>query len=100
MLIAADDALKSAAEAENTVNRIKRTPEVDRKFEEAINLLSRFEKNFPPKNSILSPNIGGTLGGTVTREVEMSDKPKPPSAILYALKNSLHAKVTCFDQFL
>jgi hypothetical protein len=80
VLIAADDALKSAAEAGN------RTPEVDKKFEEAIDLLSRFEKGFPPKNPTSGPNIGGT----VTR---MSDESKSPSTILYALKKNLHAKV-------
>ena len=81
LLIAADDALKSAAEAGG------RTSEVDKKFEEAIDMLSSFEKGFPPKNQ--GPNIGGI----VPREAKMSDKSKSPSTILYTLKNNLHANV-------
>ena len=83
VLVAADDALKSAAEA------CGRTFEVDKKFEEAIDMLSGFEEGFPPKNPTSGPNIGGT----VTREAKMSDKSKSPSTILYALKNNLYANV-------
>ena len=84
VLVAADDALNSAAEVEG------RTSEVDQKFEEAIDMLSSFEKGFPPKNPTSGPNIGGI----VTREANMSDKSESPSTILYALKNNLHANVT------
>ena len=92
VLIAADDALKSAAEAWG------RTSEVDKKFQEAIDMLSRFEKDFPPKNPTSGPNIGGTVTGG---EAKMSDTNefKSPSTILYALKNNLHANV-CFYLFL
>ena len=83
VLIAADDALKSAAEARG------RTSEVDKKFEQAIDMLSSFEKGFPPKNPTSGPNIGGI----VTREAKMSDKSMSPSTILYALKDNLHANV-------
>ena len=83
VLIAADDALKSAAEAGG------RTSEVDKKFEQAIDMLSSFEKGFPPNNPTSGPNIGGI----VTREAKMSDKSMSPSTILYALKNNLHANV-------
>jgi hypothetical protein len=79
LLIAADNALKSAAEAGD------RTSNVDKKFRETIHLLSRFEKEFPSKK----PNTGGT----VTREANRNDKSKSPSWILHALKKNLHSKV-------
>ena len=84
MLLAADDALKSAAEAEDRTSK-----EVDKKFEEAIHLLCAFEKDFP---SASDPNVGrmvtreGSLGTT-------SDKSESPWTILYSLKKNLHAKV-------
>lgn len=78
MLIAADDALKSAAEVED------RTSEIDKKFEEAIDMLSAFEKNFPSEPPKLGPNIVGR---------EASDKYKYASMILFRLKCNLHAKV-------
>jgi hypothetical protein len=87
VLIAADDALQSAVEARN------RTPEVDKKFEEAIGLLSRFKKSFPSKDPTSGPNIDGSYG-TVTKEAKMSDKSRSASTILYALENNLHANVT------
>jgi hypothetical protein len=81
--MAADDALMSAVEAEN------RTSErVDKKFEEAILLLSRFEEDFLSKDPTSDPNIGGTTG-----EAKMSDKSESPSTILSALKKNLHSKV-------
>lgn len=89
MLIAADDALTSAAEA--TQARDKTSKKVDKKFKKAIHLLSDLEKDFPLTDPTRTsdPNIGGT----VTREAKMSSKPKSPSAILSALKRNLHAKV-------
>ena len=84
MLIAADDALKSTAEA-----GIWTTEEVDEKFEEAIHLLSLFENDFPSKGPTSDPNICGT----VAREAKMGDKSESPLTILYALKNDLHANV-------
>ena len=83
VLLAADDALTSAVEARD------RTSAVDKKFEEAIGLLSRFKKSFPSKDPTLGPNIGGT----VTRDTRMNDKSKSPSTILYALESNLHANV-------
>jgi hypothetical protein len=82
MLIAADDALKSAAEpeAEN-----KTSAEVDEKFREAIDLLSGFEKDFLSKDPTSDPNISRT-----GKRSSMSDS---PLTILYALKKNLHAKV-------
>lgn len=55
MLIAADDALKSAAEVED------RTSEIDKKFEEASDMLSAFEKNFPFE----PPKLGRSPGERV-----------------------------------
>ena len=75
MLIAADDALKSAAEAGD-----RASVEVDEKFRKAIHLLSVFEKVFPPNHPTSDSNLGGS-------------KPESPSTILNALKNNLHAKV-------
>jgi hypothetical protein len=87
VLLAADNALKSAIEAGNW-----RSENVDRKFEEVIHVLSRFEKDFPSKNPTSDPNH---IGGTGAREAKMSDTfdPESPSAILYTLKNHFHAKV-------
>jgi hypothetical protein len=82
--MAADDALKSAAEAGNRISN-----NVDGKFATAIHLLSGFEKDFPSKDPTSDPNISGV----VTREASMSDTSKSPSAILHALKRNLHAKV-------
>ena len=78
MLIAADNALKSAAEAGNKTSKA-----VDNKFKRAIRLLSDFEKDFPFKN----------CNRTTTGEVKMGNKSKSPSKILRALKTKLHAKV-------
>lgn len=82
MLVAADEALNSAAEAGD-----KTSDEVDKKFEEAIHLLSAFEE-LPSKNLTSDPNTSWMI----TREA-MSDKSESPSAILYALKKNLHANV-------
>jgi hypothetical protein len=89
VLIAADDALKSAAKAGNRTSM-----QVDEKFREAIDLLSGFEKDFPSMDPTSDPNIGRS----VTREnlegkMSDSDKSDSPSTILYALKKYLHAKV-------
>ena len=81
MLIAADDALRSAAEA-----GVMTSEEVDKKFREAIHLLGAFEKDFPSTS-------GPKVGGIVTREGKMSDKAESPSTILYSLKRDLHANV-------
>jgi hypothetical protein len=75
VLIAADDALKSAAEARNGAS-----VEVDEKFRKAIRLLSDFEKTFPPNHPTSDPIFGGS-------------KPESPSTILNGLKNNFHAKV-------
>jgi hypothetical protein len=83
VLIAADDALKSASEAGD------RTSEVDKKFREAIHILGDFEKGFPYEEPISYPNIGGTF----IREEKINDGSKSPSTILYSLKQNLHSKV-------
>ena len=87
VLIAADNALKSANEGGNRTSQ-----DVDNKFREAILLLSDFEKDFSSKNPMLDdtgPNI-------VTREVKIGGLPESesPSTILHVLKKSLHAKVS------
>jgi hypothetical protein len=85
VLIAADDALKSATEAGN-----RTSIEVDKKFEEAVNLLRAFEKDFPVRSEGPRPDRG-----TVTREENTSNKSLFPSTILYGLKKKFHAaKVT------
>ena len=88
MLIAADDAIKSAAEAGD-----KTSKKLDEKFGRAIKLLSGFEKDFPIKHPTSDPYIGET----VTRNAKMNRKSKPPltlpSMILHALEKKLHAKV-------
>ena len=84
VLITADDALKSAAEAGKG-----RSEEADKKFREAIDLLSRFEKDFPSKNSTSNPNISGAF----TMEAKMNDKFGSPSTILSALKKDLYSEV-------
>ena len=91
MLIAADDALKSASEAGD-----RRSEKVDRKFATAIHLLSGFEMDFPSKDPSRptsdddsDPNIPIPLfGKMVTR---MSDTSKSPSKILHSLKKDLHS---------
>lgn len=83
VLITADDALKSAAEAGDRLSR-----KVDKKFSKAIDLLSSFEKDFsqdPPSD----PNIDETD----VRKVEIGDESRCPLTILYALKKNLHSKV-------
>jgi hypothetical protein len=84
-LVAADEALKSAAETGD-----KTSDEVDKKFEEAIHILSTFE-DFRSKDLMSDPNTSRM----VTREA-MSDKFKSPSAIISALKENLHAKVRLY----
>ncbi|KAF8477767.1 hypothetical protein DFH94DRAFT_92510 [Russula ochroleuca] len=85
VLIAADDALKSVAEVKDWTSE-----EVDKKFVKAIHLLGAFEKDFSSKAPTSDPNIGGMV--TSDLEAKMDDTSKSPSAILYALKNNLHAK--------
>jgi hypothetical protein len=83
VLIAADDALKSASDAGAAGHWTSN--KVDKKFEDAIHLLSGFEDDFtfPSKDPTSDPNISGT----VTRETKLSD------TILYALEKNMHAKV-------
>lgn len=76
LLTAADDALKSAAEAGN-----RRSKEVTQKFREAIHLFSSF--------ATLDPNICGM----VTSEAKMTDRSESPLTIFNALKKNLHPKV-------
>ena len=87
MLIAADDALKSAAEAGDNTSE-----EVDSKFREVIDLLSCFEKDFPSTDPVSDPNIQANIGG-VTMEVNISNHSESPLMILSALKKNLHSKV-------
>ena len=82
VLVAADDALKSASETEAG----DRTSEVDKKFREAIRLLGDFENSFPYEDPISYPNTGGTA-------TKINDGSKSPSMILHSLKQNLHAKV-------
>ena len=87
MLIAADNALKSAADSGPLFGESQ--AELDNKFKNAIDLLSDFAKDFPLKDPTSDLNIGRTATG----KVEMSDKSKSPTTILQALKNDLHSKV-------
>ena len=85
MFIAADEALKSAASADRI------SEEVDKKFREAIYLLSGFEKDLASLVLIpLAPTFGPDVGSL---EGNMSDKPESPLMTLYALKENLHSKV-------
>ena len=89
MLDTAEDALFSAAEAEEETST-----EVDKKFEEAIDLLRAFGKNFPfdskdPNHSTSDSKIGGT----VTREANTGDNSMSPSTILYSLEKHLYIRV-------
>jgi hypothetical protein len=84
VLIAADDALKSAAVAGDRTSE-----EVDEKFREAINLLSGFEKDFLSQLTS-DPKIGGKL----VWQAKTSDESETPLTILNALKENLHAKVS------
>ena len=86
MLFTADDALKSAAKARDRTSK-----GVDKKFEEAIDLLTRFEKDFRSKDQISDPSVGGMTTGETN--MTRSDTSKFPSTILHALKMNLHAKV-------
>ena len=86
VLIAADDALNSAVEVGDGT-----TIEVDKKFGEAIDLLSAFEKDFPSKDSTSDPNIGAT--SSVTSEAMMSEYSGSPLTVLGALKKNIHSKV-------
>jgi hypothetical protein len=65
---------------------VDKTSKVDKKFWEAIDLLSGFEMDLLSEDPTSDPNIG-------SREAKSSDKLKSPSAILHALKGNLHAKV-------
>ena len=88
MLIAADDALKSATEAAD-----KTSKKLDEKFGKAIKLLIGFEKDFPTKH----PTSDSNIGASVTRKAKMNRKSRSPltlpSMILHALERKLHAKV-------
>jgi hypothetical protein len=81
VLIAADDALSSAA-ASKTRETFRK---VDKKFRKAVRLLCGFEKDFSSKYQ----NIGGTVSG----KAKMNDKSEYALSILSALKKNLHAKV-------
>jgi hypothetical protein len=83
VLIVADDALKSAAEAGDRISR-----KVDKEFSKAINLLSSFEKDFSQE-----PTSDPNIDEKDTRKVKISDESTHPSTILYALKKNLHSKV-------
>ena len=84
VLVAADNALKSAAEAGNRTSK-----EVDKKFEEAINMLRAFEKDFPICSEGPRPDCG-----PVTREASTSNKSAFLSTILYGLKKIFYPEVT------
>ena len=84
MLIAADDALASAADT----GHLGIIPGVDKKFRNAIDLLSDFAKDFPPKDPTLNPNIGGDIA------MKINVKSNSPLTILQALKNNLDSNVT------
>ena len=84
VLIVADDALKSAADAGDRI-----TEEVDEKFEDLISLLIGFEKGLPSKD--LTSDL--TIDATVTREARINDKSEFALTILHALKANLHANV-------
>lgn len=86
MLIAADDVLRSAAETGD-----KTTMEVDKKFGDVIGLLGAFEKDFPIPSK--DPTPDPTIGGMVTWDAEMSDKPKSPSTALCALEKKFYTRV-------
>ena len=88
MLIAADDALNSAVEIGDGISI-----EVDKKFREVIDLLCAFEKDFPSNDSTSDPNIGATLGATVTEGAKKSDSSRSPLTVLGALQENIHAKV-------
>jgi hypothetical protein len=81
VLIAADDALKSAIEAGN-----KTSEQVDKKFRELIYMLSEFEKDFPSKDSTSDPYSGTDTNLKKT-------KSESPLTILDNLKKNVHAKV-------
>ena len=104
MLIATDDALESAIQAEparrarlvRTVGYWSRARAIemteldsDKKARKAIDLLSDFAKDFPLKD----PTSDSNIGGTITGEVKKSDKSKSATTILQALKNDLHSNV-------
>ena len=84
MLIAADDALASAADT----GHMGIIPEVDKKFRNAIDLLSDLAKGFPLNDPLLNPNIGGDV------TMKINAKSNSPLTILHALKNNLDSNVT------
>jgi hypothetical protein len=93
--MAADEALKSAAAADRI------SEEVDKKFREAIHLLSGFEKDFPSKDPT-SDKSDLKVGGMITRDAKTSDESESPLTTLYALNENLHSKVKfpfCFFFF-
>jgi hypothetical protein len=78
VLIAADDALKSAAEAGD-----RTTEEVDKKFEDVIYMLIGLDFG----SYLISDQT------KATRKAMMKDKSQVASMILHTLKTNLHAKV-------
>ena len=88
MLIGADDALKSAAEAGD-----KTSEELDKKFKDAISLLSGFEKEFPSKHPTSNPSIGEAVSRKATMDQKSESPLTLPLTVLRALEKNLHAKV-------
>ena len=72
--------------------------EVDKKFQDVIDLLGAFEKDFPvpSKGSTSDP----TIRATIAWEEEMSKKPKSPSTALCALEKKFHIRVRLPSVFL
>jgi hypothetical protein len=89
VLNTAEDALFSAAEAEDETSM-----EVDKKFEDAINLLRALEKNFPfDSKDLNNPTSDSKIGGAITSEANMSDSSVSPSTILDSLEKHLYIRV-------
>ena len=93
MLIATDDALKSTINPGRYDYYHIASEVAERKYRVAIDLLSDFAKDFPPKDLTSDPNIQANIGGTVTGKVKMSVKSKSPLMILEALKTDLRSNV-------
>lgn len=86
MLIAADNALNSAAVAGNMVSK-----KVENKFEEALHLLAGFEKDFPSKDTTSDQSIGDMV--SEPGEEKVNDRSKYVPTTLYSLKMNIQAEV-------
>ena len=86
MLIAADNALNSAAVAGDMVSK-----KAENRFEEAVRLLDGFEKDFPSKDPMSDQNIGGMV--SESGEAKMNDRSKYVPTSLYTLKKNIQAEV-------